>query len=285
MNMIKTGSLIAGILTLTLSYNAIAETSQEKGYNIMEAIEALPSTERSLSENIFRIYDATGNLAFTKKARSASFTMNYKEPKKRIRNSISYFYSPADDKGNSALMLEKLNEDDDQWLYLKGLRKPKRVLGSDKSSSFMGSDFSNGDLSPPELDEATYNWLGSETISFKNKNIPVEKIEVQFKDAQKREDYGYSKTILWIHPQSGMAFKGEIYDLQGQLFKKMELQSFKVVKNKDGQKVFTPTGMEMRNVLKGTRTEMEVTNLRTAASAANVSPDIFSLQYMTRKWW
>lgn len=281
----KLRNILISALALAISASSFAETAQEKGYRIMEGVEALPSVERSLSESIFKIYDAQGKLAFTKKARAANFVKDYKDPKKRLSNSISYFYSPADDKGNSALMLEKQGEDDDQWLYLKGLRKPKRVLGSDKSSSFMGSDFSNGDVSPPELEESTYTWLASEKVNFKGKKLPVEKIEASFKDAKKRDDYGYSKSIIWIHPKSGMAFKGEIYDLQGQLYKTMRMTSFTTVKNRDGKKIFTTTGMEMKNVLKGTRTEMQISNLRTGNKASKVKPDIFNLQYLTRKWW
>ena len=273
---------LIGLLTVTA---AIAETPEEKGYRIMEAIEALPVVERSLSENIFKIYDAQGKLVFTKKARSASFVENYKEPKNRLSRAISYFYSPSDDKGNAALITEIAGKDDDQWLYLKGLRKPKRVLGSDKSSSFMGSDFSNGDVSPPDLDESNYKWIITEPVNFKGKSIKTEKIEIIFKNAKKREDYGYSKSIAWVHSTSGIIFKAEIYDLQNQLYKTLALKSFKVSKNRDNKKVFTATGLEMKNVLKGTRTIMKISKLRTESKAKSVTPDIFSLQYLTRKWW
>ena len=281
----KLRAILISLITLLTISNAVAETSSEKGYRIMAAIDALPVIERSLSENIFKIYDAQGKLVFTKKARSASFVENYKDPKNRLSRAISYFYSPSDDKGNAALITEIAGKDDNQWLYLKGLRKPKRILGSDKSSSFMGSDFSNGDVSPPELDESNYKWLNTESVSFKGKSIKAEKIEIIFKEAKKREDYGYSKSIAWVHPTSGLIFKAEIYDLQNQLYKTMTLKSFKVSKNRDNVKVFMVTGMEMKNVLKGTKTIMKLSKLRTESKAKNVTPDIFSLQYLTRKWW
>lgn len=90
---------------------------------------------------------------------------------------------------------------------------------------------------------------------------------------------------MWVHPKSGLVFKGEIYDLQGQLYKTMRMTSFSTVKNKDGKKIFMPTGMEMKNILKGTRTEMNIAKLRTGSKAAQIKPDIFNLQYLTRKWW
>ncbi len=281
----KLRAILIGLIALLTISTTVAEPSADKGYRIMAAIDALPVIERSLSENVFKIYDAQGKLVFTKKARSASFVKDYNNPKTRLSNAISYFYSPSDDKGNAALIIEIAGKDDDQWLYLKGLRKPKRILGSDKSSSFMGSDFSNGDISPPNLDESNYNWMKSDVVKFKGKQIKTEKIEVVFKEAKKREDYGYSKSIVWVHPVSGLIFRAEIYDLQEQLYKKLTLNSFKTGKNRDGKKVFTVTGMEMKNVRKGTKTQMNISKLRIEGKAKKVTHAIFLLQYLTSKWW
>ena len=56
---------------------------------------------------------------------------------------IMFFLSPADVKDTAFLTYDydDPNKDDDQWLYLPALKKVKRIPTSDKSSSFMGSDF------------------------------------------------------------------------------------------------------------------------------------------------
>ncbi|MDX2470716.1 MAG: outer membrane lipoprotein-sorting protein [SAR324 cluster bacterium] len=277
---------LSALTTLTLPAIAIAGPAQDKGYKIASEIDAKPVVERSMSENKFLIYNAQDKLLFTKKFRTANFVSDYKDSKKRLSKGISYFYSPADDKGNSALTLEQpKGQEDDQWLYLKGLRKPKRVLGSDKSSSFMGSDFSNGDLARPDLDDSTYTWLGKDTVNFKGKKLKVEKMEVKFKDPQMSKDYGTSKTVGWIHTASGLMFKTEVYNLEGQLYKTMKLLSFKAVKNRDGKKVFTVTGLEMKNALKGTKTVMKVGKMKVEKEATGVKEEMFSLNYLTRRWW
>lgn len=263
----------------------LAETPEEKGLRIATAVDHLPALEKMISETVLHIYDAQGKKLFSKKSRSASFTKDFRDPDKKLTRSLSYFFSPADDKGNGALMIEVEGDDDDQWLYLKGLRKPKRVLGSDKSSSFMGSDFSNGDVAARDIDDYTFKWLGTEKVKFKGKTLTVEKLESTFKDKQMKEDYGYSKTIAWVHVKSGLPFKTESYDLSGQLLKKGRLLSFKVKKNKDGKKVFMSTGMEMKNVLKGTKTIMEMKSIKTGKKAAKVKPSIFKVDYLTRRWW
>lgn len=283
---------VAGILTsfLIVAFSLVsisfAETAEEKGYRIMKKIDGLPTFEKTYTESAFKIYDAGGKLLFTKKFRAASFNTDYKDSEKRLAKNIAYFYSPADDKGNASLMMEKHgDEDDDQWLYLKGLRKPKRVIGSDKSSSYMGSDFSNGDISRGDFEDYHYKWLGTEKYKFKKKTLKLEKIEVIFKDEQDREDYGYSKMIGLIHPGSGMMFKADSYNLDGQHTKTMKMLSFKVLKNRDGKKVFMTTGMKMSSLLKGTKTIMEMKKIKVEKQVKKIKPSIFSLEYLTRRWW
>ncbi|NQU62723.1 MAG: outer membrane lipoprotein-sorting protein, partial [SAR324 cluster bacterium] len=189
---------VLALACLIITTPLLAETPQEKGQRIAETVDAHPALEKMIAETVLHIYDAQGQRIFSKKSRMATFTENFRDPKKRLRRSLSYFFSPADDKGNGALMIEIQGDDDDQWLYLKGLRKPKRVLGSDKSTSFMGSDFSNGDVAARDMEDYNYTWLSTETIPFKNKNLTVEKLESTFKSKQRSEDYGYSKSIAWI---------------------------------------------------------------------------------------
>ncbi len=273
--------LVCFVFTTSLQ----AETPEEKGLRIATSIDNLPVLEKSIAETTLHIYDAQGKKLFSKKSRTASFTKSFRNPEKRLTRSISYFFSPADDKGNGALMIEIEGEDDDQWLYLKGLRKPKRVLGSDKSSSFMGSDFSNGDVTARDIADYHYKWLGTEKVKFRKKTLTVEKLQSIFKDEQKKEDYGTSKAVAWIHVKSGLVFKTDSYNLAGQLLKKGRLLSFKVRKNRDGKKVFITTGMEMKNVLKGTRTVMQMKNIKTGKKAAKIKPGIFKVDYLTRRWW
>ncbi len=280
----RTFSILFSILFLIPYSVVMAETAKEKGYRIMKAIDNLPKVEKMSSEAIFKIYDSQENLIFTKKSRVATYVENYQSPEKRLSRSISYFYAPADDKGNGALNIENSGDkDDDQWIYLKGLRKPKRVIGSDKSSSFMGSDFSNGDVAARDIDDSEYTWIASEQIKFKNKPIPVEKIEARFKSESMREDYGYSKTIAWVHPKTGLVFQVEMYDLNGQLAKRLTLKSFLIQKNKDGKRVFIATGAEMKNMLKATKTTMETKNIKVEGKVKGVKPSMFKTTYLTRK--
>ncbi len=276
---------VVWICCLVAAAPIFGETPADKGRRIMEDIDNRPILEKSMSRSQLAIYNAQGKVLFTKKSRTASYVENFRDKDKRLSRSITNFYSPADDKGNGALMMEVADDDDNQWLYLKGLRKPKRVVGSDKSSSFMGSDFSNGDLGAKDIDDSDYVWLATEKVKFKKKKYATEKIQSIFKDLQKRKDYGYSKSIVWLHVKTGLPLKMEYYNMNGQLAKKGRLLDFKVKKNKDGKKVFMPTSLEMKNVLKGTRTVMNMKDIKTRSKAKKVKPAIFKVDYLTRKWW
>ena len=279
----------SGFLTLLVMLAGasllFAETPEEKGLAIMQKIEQLPVVEKMLSETEMDIYDGQGKILFSKQSRIARYTENFRDADKRLSRSIGYFFAPADDKGNGSLMIEIPKDDDEQWIYLKGLRKPKRIVGSDKSSSFMGSDFSNGDIGPKDIEDYDYTWLGLESVSFKGKNIAVEKIQTVFKSKQMREDYGYSKSIIWIHSTTGLVFKGEMYNLEGQLEKTSTLIGFNTFKNRDDKTVFMPAETEMRNLLKGTKTHMKFKNIRVEKDADSINPEFFKVEYLTRRWW
>src|SRR6478735_12702857 len=62
---------------------------------------------------------------------------------------IYRFLSPADVQGTSVLVFDYETKSDDVWIYLPALRKTRRVVSSQKSQSFMGSEFSYGDLNIP----------------------------------------------------------------------------------------------------------------------------------------
>ncbi len=97
-----------------------------------------------------------------------------KHGKKRLRDLKSYskdfgpdeyrilfFRSPADVKNTAFLTYDydDPNKDDDQWLYLPALKKVKRIPSTDKSSSFMGSDFSYFDMTDRDLEDYDFTLL------------------------------------------------------------------------------------------------------------------------------
>jgi len=71
-----------------------------------------------------------------------------------------FFKSPSDVKNTAFLTYDydDASKDDDQWLYLPALKKVKRIPSADKSSSFMGSDFSYFDMTDRDLEIMISNY-------------------------------------------------------------------------------------------------------------------------------
>lgn len=73
--------------------------------------------------------------------------------------SLIEFFNPKDVKGTKMLTWSHKDKDDDQWLYLPSVRRVKRISSRNKSSSFMGSEFSYEDLGSQEISKYTYEFL------------------------------------------------------------------------------------------------------------------------------
>jgi hypothetical protein len=132
-----------------------------------------------------------------------------KNNKKRIRNLHSYskdkgvdtqqimfFKSPADVKNTSFLTYDydNANKDDDQWLYLPALKKVKRIPSSDKSSSFMGSDFSYFDMTDRNLEDFDFKLLKETKV----RGNDAWMIESTPRNKKIIKESGYTKTIAIV---------------------------------------------------------------------------------------
>jgi len=115
---------------------------------------------------------------------------------------MQVFLSPADVKDTGFLTHDFYGgeRDDDQWLYLPDLRKTKRIASSDKSSSFMGSDFSYADMTRRVLDEWHYKLLKEDQVE----GHKVWLIEALPASKTIEDRYGYKKSIVYVRQDNYM---------------------------------------------------------------------------------
>ncbi len=123
--------------------------------------------------------------------------------------SVMFFTEPANVKNTGFLTYDydRTGKDDDQWLYLPALRKIKRIGGSDKSGSFMGSDFNYSDMSEPDLNDYEYTLM---------KELEIEGNKVwQVKAVPKRvetaDETGYSKSIMFVRQDNDVIIRSIKY--------------------------------------------------------------------------
>ncbi|OHD63347.1 MAG: hypothetical protein A2176_00110 [Spirochaetes bacterium RBG_13_51_14] len=278
-----TNIAIITLMILAFAIAALPETTVEMGTRLMKMNDDQPIFQKVKGDAMLNIYGSTGVLKFQKKLVMATYTENMGTPSEK-ENYICYFLAPADDAGNAYLMYNFKALADIKYAYLKGIRKAKKVTGADKKLSFFGSDFTNGDLGKPDFTECNYNYLGDRQIIFKGKPFNCYMIESIPKTDEIMRDTGYGRKITYLEKKTLLTLLLEFYDENKIKAKELRLLRFTSLKNMKGQMVFYYTGYEMKNLKRGTKTELLFNNMK-FEQEANISPNIFTVEYMTRKWW
>ena len=157
------------------------------------------------------------------------------------------FLSPADVEGTGILVFDYESAADDMWIYLPSLHKVRRVVSSQRSNSFMGSEFSYADLNVPGLDDYKYQLVKEE--AFRGDSCWVIDVIPQSKDVAEGE--GYSKKTYWVSKNTFTLRRGLYYDEAGKLLKELVTDKIKLLDAK--KKSYRPLHMEMVNKQNGRR--------------------------------
>lgn len=120
----------------------------------------------------------------------------YTKRQEKVTKKIIFFTSPQNVNGAALLTYDYLSKDrqDDQWVYLPALHRIKRISAGNRSGSFMGSDFSYGDMTQKSIDLYSYRLLKEQKLGENS----VWVIEATPKDAETSKLYGYNKSLLII---------------------------------------------------------------------------------------
>ena len=137
------------------------------------------------------------------------------------------FQEPADIRGTSMLVYNYRDKPDDMWIFMPALRKVRRIVTNEKGNSFMGSEFSNADLSIPEIQNFEYIFLSDEMLD----GSDCWKIEAACKNEDVSQENGYSKRMMWIDKANFLTRKIEFYDLKGELHKVQRFSNYRKLPN------------------------------------------------------
>ena len=125
------------------------------------------------------------------------------------------FGSPADIKGTAFLQVEHSESDDDLWIYLPALKKSRRLVASNKKDSFVGSDFSYGDIALPRVDLFRHTLLRTEKVD----GMECYVVESVPANDQVKSNSGYGRKVTWARQDNFLEARVEYYDLGGRLLK------------------------------------------------------------------
>ena len=134
--------------------------------------------------------------------------------------SLFVFDQPRDARGTALLIHGHKDRSDDQWLYLPALKRVKRISSSNRSGSFMGSEFTYEDMTVQEVEKFTYRYLRDEPCGdgldcVVTERIPVEKGSV------------YRRQLVWRDKSALRVWKVEYYDRKDAHLKTLTLGEYR----------------------------------------------------------
>lgn len=235
--------LISSIAFLAFAFQGMAQDAREISEKSSKVIE-FESME--MATNLY-IHDNKGN---TRERQVAVATRQFGNTTKTLMR----FLAPADVQGTSILIYDYEDKADDMWVYLPSLRRTRRIVSTERGKSFMGSEFSNADMSRPNTDDFTYNMLGEEVVN----GLNCWKVEAIAKSRDIESEYGFKKRVSFIEKATYLVQKSELYDKSGNLQKIMTFTDY--TKQSNGK--YFSYGMEMKNVQNNRRSVMKVSKFQ-----------------------
>lgn len=134
-------------------------------------------------------------------------------------SSVAIFDNPPDLRGTILLTHTRAGADDDQWLYLPGLKRVKRISSSNKTGAFFGSEFAYEDIAAPEVFRFSYRYLGQAACGTLTCNL-----------VEQRPNYrnsGYGRLVAHIDTAAYRTQRIEFYDRRDALLKVLDFAGYR----------------------------------------------------------
>jgi outer membrane lipoprotein-sorting protein len=248
--------------------NLMAQTSLTAS-QIVEKAQTAIKVKGVQGISVLKIFDENGRERVRK---IAQVTKHYES--EGIEKRLIRFMEPADLKGTGLLTFDHEEEEDDLWLYMPVLRKTRRIVSSEKSKNFMGSEFTYADMIPPSLDDFKFNLLKEERIN----DVLCYQIEWVPVDEDIADENGFSRRVTFVGKDDFMIRKSLYFDIDNELHKELNVQRIQELDPVNHR--FRAMEMEMTNHQNGRRSILENTKLE---FNPNIKDDYFTLRYLERE--
>jgi len=231
MHALRLATAFFAVPALALGLTAsLASAETPTGRQIMEWVDERDDGDNSTSDMEMILIDKRGNERVRK-------MRTFGKDKGEDELSIMFFLSPADVKDTGFLTFDYKDPDadDDQWLYLPALKKTKRIASTDKSGSFMGSDFSYSDMNDRVLDRYEYELMQETEVN----GVPVWQVQAIPNEKEIKET-GYTKSVAFVRKDNHVPIRAVSWVKKGNRLKYMEVTGLEQI---DG--IWVATGLTM----------------------------------------
>ena len=227
----KYKAVLGSCVLFLIFFPGVVLADDAKAREIMQKVEDRDDGDKRRSSMQMILIDKRGK----ERVRS---TVSYSRDQGKDTQSIIFFESPADVEGTGFLTYDYDDEtkDDDQWLYLPALKKTKRIAASDKSGSFMGSDFNYSDMTSRALNE--YDFTLSKEMEVNGDKVWA--IEAVPRSQKTIDETGYKKSLILVRQDNYVVIRAISWEKDGGRMKYLDVKELKKI---DG--IWTPLEMHM----------------------------------------
>ncbi|MCY4183818.1 MAG: outer membrane lipoprotein-sorting protein [Rhodobacteraceae bacterium] len=202
-----------GLLAMVAINGVYAQSDVEKGLKIAQmAREADRGFGNSVAELSMFIRNKQGQ------ENMRSLRVKVLEVSGDGNKSLFIFDSPKDVKGTALLIHDHKEVESDQWLYLPALKRVKRISSSNRTGSFVGSEFAYEDLGSLEVEKYTYQWIRDEKCGSLDCTV------TEFRPVEKGS--GYTRQLVWHDKEAFRVWRIEYYDRKNEHLKTLANEGF-----------------------------------------------------------
>jgi hypothetical protein len=258
----------AALVALTVALVCCRIFAEPDAKQIMRQSNDAMKLTGSESITTLSVFDNKGNKRVRKFSSATKTDMRQSATK-----SVMRFLEPADVRGTGILIFDYDDKDADMWIYMPSLRKTRRIVSSEKTKSFMGSEFTNADITTPNLDDYAYKLIGSETIA----TLECWKIEITPVNTTIADASGYARKIVYIGTSDYVARRTEFFDPDNKLIKVLNVATVKTLDAKN--KKYQATDILIENVQNGRSSRFVID---TIILNPNIKDDYFTPAYLEK---
>jgi hypothetical protein len=240
---VLTASLIAPLFSQTPAPGA--ETPEW----VARQIDARDTGRDSRVELTMRLYDRQGRTR-DRSLRLLSLRGNGETGDRTLVR----FLSPGDIKSTGLLVWEHPSAEDERFLYLPALGRVRRIAGSEKQESFVGSDLSYEDIGGRSVEEYSYAFAARDASwQADGRSYPAWLLESRAKDKEAR----YPRAVSLVRKDNFVVVEADLFNRRNEREKRYEVRRLERI---DG--VWTAMHVVMTNETQKTRTELIVASAK-----------------------
>ncbi|MFK7835031.1 MAG: outer membrane lipoprotein-sorting protein [Sulfitobacter sp.] len=231
-------SAALGLIAFT-ALPALAETAQERGLRL--------ASEASSRNGGYDDIQVTGEMILkTASGQTAErrFDSNWVSTGTGQSRSIMVFRWPGDIRNTALLTHVFKGKKDDQWLFLPAMQRVRRISGSGRSGSFVGSEFAFEDMADQEVDKFRHQWIADQRCPQGGTCHVI--------DRKPASASGYSRQRIWLDSKELRLMQVQYFDRRGSHLKTLVFSGYR----KYAGKFWRASRMDMVNHLTGASTRL-----------------------------